>query len=184
VVKNDWVIRYGDIMINNVIVPIIVAAATGWFSSKLAYRKEVKQTVYEKRQELYMEIFSMLEQLQRQPYLVFDYDRFVQTFYQMSAKAKLYASDNVLILLTPFIDEVLNTWDGYSDLFLSENAEIELQNRKENATKTVTCSIEQIEHEFNQDTDAYMERNLIPKEGIINLLDKLALQIRSELKTK
>jgi hypothetical protein len=47
-------------LLNSIFIPIIVAAITGYFSSKIAYINEVKQTVYEKRQEFYTDIFSIL----------------------------------------------------------------------------------------------------------------------------
>jgi hypothetical protein len=69
-------------------------------------------------------------------------------------------------------------------LFVSENAEIELQKYKEATSENGTISEEQIESEFIQMEEIYKEKNLIPKEMINKLLDDLSMQIRNELKTK
>ena len=166
------------------IVSIIAAAITGWISGKQAYRKEIKKSIYEEKQKLYIEIFSLMEQLQYKPYLIYNYDQFIQPFRQIKAKTNLYASREVLAILIPFNNKVMAIWNRYTELFESEEANKELQNRQEYEKEINGTSPDQTEWEFQQEADHYMETNLISKDEVIDFLNSLSTQIRSELKTE
>ena len=84
-----------DVLISAVI-SVVVAALTGWFTAKQSYRKEIKKTVYEERQKLYIELFSLLEKLQNRPFLIYNYEQFIQPFRLIKARTNLYASRKVL----------------------------------------------------------------------------------------
>lgn len=166
------------------IISIIIAAITGWISGKQAYRREIKKSIYEERQKLYIEIFSLLEQLQYRPYLIYNYEQFIQPFRLIKTKTNLYASREVLAILVPFNDKVMTLWNRYSELFDSEEAVKELQNRQEYEKEINGTSLEQTEWEFQQEADHYMETNLISRDEVMGFLNSLSTQIRSELKTE
>lgn len=166
------------------IISIVIAAITGWISGKQAYRKEIKKSIYEERQKLYIEIFSLMEQLQYKPYLIYNYEQFILPFRQIKAKTNLYASREVLAILIPFNDKVMALWNQYTELFESEEANKELQNRQEYEKEINGTSPDQTEWEFQQEADHYMETNLISKDEVIAFLNSLSTQIRSELKTE
>ena len=67
------------------LVSIFIAGITGWISAKQAYRREIRKSVYEKRQELYIEVFELFEKLQNNPYLVYNYEQFIQPLNQIKA---------------------------------------------------------------------------------------------------
>lgn len=75
-------------------------------------------------------------------------------------------------------------WAKYTDLYDSEKAEIELSNRKELLAEEYNESPELIEYEFEQNAELFTENNLITECEITDILDRLAIQIRAELKTK
>ena len=75
-------------------------------------------------------------------------------------------------------------WNKYTELFESEDAEKELQARQDYAKETEGLSAEQIEWEFQQEAEMFMEQNLISEEEITDLLNNLSTQVRSELKTE
>lgn len=165
-------------------ISIIVASVTGWFSAKQSYSKEIKKSIYEERQKLYIEIFSLLEQLQRTPYLIYNSEQFIQPFRQAKAKTNLYASREVLNILIPLNTRIMEIWNKYIDLFESEEAEKALENRRYEAEEKGDTPVEQIELEFEYEVELYMEQNLIPTEEIDDYLNSLATQIRAELKTE
>lgn len=165
-------------------ISIIVAAITGWITAKQSYSREIKKSIHEERQKLYIEIFELLEQLQRFPYLIFNDDGFVQRFRTMSARTKLYASKKVLNIISPFIGDAMDTWKKYNELYRSEAAEQELHNRQYEAEETDGISAEQIEYEFDKEAELFMDQHIIPNDRTAKLLDVLSAQIRSELRTK
>ena len=172
-----------DVLISAVI-SVVVAALTGWFTAKQSYRKEIKKTVYEERQKLYIELFSLLEKLQNRPFLIYNYEQFIQPFRLIKARTNLYASRKVLEILIPFNNRVMVFWNKYTELFESEDAEKELQARQDYAKETEGLSAEQIEWEFQQEAEMFMEQNLISEEEFTDMLNNLSTQVRSELKTE
>ena len=166
------------------LVSIFIAGITGWISAKQAYRREIRKSVYEKRQELYIEIFELFEKLQNNPYLVYNYEQFIQPFNQIKARTNLYASRKVLKILTPFNKRIKELWNKYYNLFESENALEELQNRQYEAELGGNVSDDQVEWKFQLEADMYEEKNLISGEEIADVLERLSKQVREELKTE
>ena len=165
------------------IISIIISAISGWFSAKQSYAKEIQKSVYEKREELYIKMFELIELLHKSPIIQYNTKKLIKPLRRLNAKANLYASREVLKIFTPFYERVLEEWDKYTDLYDSEKAERELSNRKVQAVED-NESVEQIEHEFNQEAESYMENHLLTEAEITDALKKLATQIRLELKTE
>ena len=168
----------------NAAISIIVAAIVGWVSAKQSYNKGIRKTIYEERQKLYIETFELLEQLQHTPYIMFNTEKFVQPFRKIKARANLYASREVLDILKPFNDKIVDIRDRYIEAYESEAALKELEGRKLIAEESGDTTTEQVEWEFQQEADAFMERNVIHQDEIDEVLRKLAFQIRAELKTE
>lgn len=166
------------------LVSIFIAGITGWISAKQAYRREIRKSVYEKRQELYIEVFELFEKLQNNPYLVYNYEQFIQPLNQIKARTNLYASRKVLEILTPFNKRIKELWNKYYNLFESENALEELQNCKYEAELEGNVSDDQVERKFQLEADMYEEKNLISGEEIADVLERLSKQVREELKTE
>lgn len=165
-------------------IAIVVAAISGWISAKQSYAKEIQKSVYEKRDNLYVEIFDLLEHLHKSPFLLYNTKEFIIPLRGLKAKANLYASKEALAIFTPFYDKVLTIWTMYTDLYDSEKAEIELSNRKALLAEECNESPERIEYEFEQSAELFIENNLIAEDEITDILDRLAIQIRKELKTE
>lgn len=168
----------------SVVIPIVISGITGCISGILTYRKEIKKAIYEEKQKLYIDIISLLEQLQYKPQLIYDYEQFIQPLRQIRAKTNFYASRDVLEVLIPFNDRIMTLWHRYTDLFNSERALEELYNRQEYEKEIDGTSPEQVEWEFQQQEGSYIEANLISKDEIIVFLNNLSMTIRSELKTE
>lgn len=165
------------------IISVVVAVITSYISVKLTYSNEIQKNVYSEKENLYVEIFELIEQLQLNPYLVYSTEKFIQHLRLIKVKTNLYASREVLDILVPFYSKVMSIWSKYTDLYTSENAEKILQGRKFSADES-GLEDERIELEFQQESELFMENNLIETEEITNFLNNLAIQIRSELKTE
>lgn len=150
----DW-----ETTIISSLITIIVAAVSGWISAKQSYSKEIQRSVYEEREKLYIEIFELFELLHKSPFLLYNTKKLIEPLRGLNAKANLYASEKVLAIFTPFYDNVLARWDKYTDLYNSETAESELNNRKALLCKDGDTSAEKIEHEFEQEAALFMEKS-------------------------
>lgn len=166
------------------VVSVVVSLISGWIAAKIAYSKEIKTAIYEKRQSLYIEIFELLETLERNPNILFNYELFIHPMQQVSAKTYLYSSADVLCIIKPFFNKVIEVWNRYVSLFASEAAEKELQNRIILAIDSGELSAEQVELEFEQEAVLFKEKNKIPSKEVYAVLERLSVQIRQELKTK
>ena len=159
------------------------SVVAGWVSVKLTYNTEIKKTIYEKRQDFYVELFALFEQLQQEPELVYNSIKFIQPLRHIKAETNLYASREVLNITIPFYQEIMAVWKNYIELYESEKALKELSNRQ-TIDKECGISPEETEWRFIQEAESYMAENLISDERINEFLNMLATQIRTELKTE
>lgn len=175
----DWVT-----MIASAIISLLVAVISSWFSAKRAYEKEIQKSVYEERENLYVEMFRLLEHLQKSPVLLYNTKEFINPLRGLNAKANLYASKEVLVIFNPLYKRILTIWDKYTDLYDSEKAETELSNRRALFAEEGNESPERIEYEFEQEAELFMGSHQITESEIADILNNLAIQIRTELKTE
>lgn len=168
----------------SVVLQIFISSIVGWVSAKISYRMEIKKGIYEKRQELYTDIFLELEKLQKNPYLIFNNEDFIHALYQISARAKLYASKGILKTLNPFLDNIIERRMQYINLYESEKAMNELDNRIQEKEADSDYIKGSVEEEFCREAELYIENHVISENEIIKTIDNLSSQIRKELKTK
>ena len=164
-----------EILINTTIT-IIISAITGYFSSKIAYNREIKRRIYDEREKTYIALFKLIEKLKGNPFLVYNSTEFLIPFSEIKAKLNLYASQEVLNIIVPFNDKVNEISTRYFDLFDSVEAH-----------KTKAARLEQedaTELELLQEEELYMENNVIDKEYVNEMFSRLISQIRQELKTE
>lgn len=175
----DW-----ETTIISSVIAIVVAAISGWISAKQSYAKEIQKSIYKERENLYVEMFRLLEHLQKSPMLLYNTKDFINPLRELNARVNLYASKEVLVIFNLFYNRILTIWNKYTDLYDSEKAEIELSNRKALLAEECNESPERIEYEFEQSAGLFMENNLIAEGEITDILDRLAILIRIELKTE
>lgn len=163
-------------LIFSIIVPIVISIITAYFSTKIAYNKEVQKRIYDEREKTYIELFELVEKLKKNSYLVFNSTDFLIPFGELNARLKLYASQNVINVVSPLYDKIYNTSEKYFDLFDSAEGQRIKENfiEHENAT----------EYELQNNEELYMENNVIDSEYVKKVLNDLIYQIRKELKTK
>ena len=164
-----------EILINAAIT-IIISAITGYFSSKIAYNREIKRRIYDEREKAYITLFKLVEKLKGNPFLVYNSTEFLIPFGEIKAKLNLYASQEVLNIVAPFNDKVNEISKKYFELIDSVEAHRTKEARLEQEDVT--------ELELLQEVELYMENNVIDKEYVIDVFLSLISQIRQELKTE
>ena len=97
----------------SIFTPAAISAITAWFSTKIAYLNEVQKRVYDERERTYIILFELIEKLKRNPYLVFNSTDFLIPFGELNAKLKLYASQNVINMVSPLYDKICDISEKY-----------------------------------------------------------------------
>jgi hypothetical protein len=164
-----------EILINAAIT-IIISAITGYFSSKIAYNREIKRRIYDEREKAYITLFKLIEKLKGNLFLVYNSTEFLIPFGEIKAKLNLYASQEVLNIVSPFNDKVNEISKKYFELFDSVEAHRTKEARLEQEDVT--------ELELLQEEELYMEKNVIDKDYVDEVFLSLISQIRQELKTE
>lgn len=180
----DWTTIDWTTTIASAAISLLVATISGWISAKQSYAKEIQKSVYEEREKLYIEIFKLIELLHKSPLLLYNTKKFIEPLRGLNAKVNLYASKEILTIFTPFYHNVLTSWNKYTEMFDSEEAESELYNRKTLLSEEDNMSVERIEYEFEQEAELFMKSHLIAEDELVDILNRLATQIRAELKTE
>lgn len=159
-----------------VISTIIIAAITGYISSKIAYGREIERRIYIEREMVYVDLFELLEKLKRNPYLVFNSIKFLDPFVKLKARLNLYASQEIIDIISPLNDKICDISEEYFARFDSIEGEMIKENRIEYENTT--------ELELQQEEVLYMEKNVIDSIYVEDVLCCLISQIRQELKTE
>lgn len=163
-------------IIINAIISIIVAGITGYFSAKITFKVEIKRKIYTEREETYIELFKLVDQLRHNPYLVFNSNDFLCPFKEVKARLNLYASRDVHNIITPLNEIILDISSKYFELFDSPEALSVKEARIEHDGVT--------EAELQQEEELYLDQNVIDKSFVEKVLIDLIAKIRQELKIK
>lgn len=167
------------------VVSIVFAAVTGYIAAQQAYKGEIKKSIYEKREKLYVDLFTLLDSLQRNPGIMYNYSKFITEYKQIRAKSYLYASDEVLRLLIPFNDKLSHYWQTYEKLYSDNEINREIDKRLYEAEENGQTFIrDEIEYILNQEEERFIEENQLSIGSIQEIMQDLSLQIRKELKSK
>lgn len=167
------------------VLSMIIAAITGWITARQTYKGEIKKSVYEEREKLYVELFSILDNLHRHPDILYDFSKFIMEYKLIWAKANLYASEDVLHVMRPFNVKLNEYWNRYNTIYSDEQIEREIQRRLyEDEQEGNNIQRSEIEFLINQEEEYFLRNNLINPEDIQKLMEALSYQIRKELMTK
>ena len=158
------------------IITIVIAAITGYISSKIAYNREIKRRIYDEREKAYIALFEFVEKLKKNPFLIYNSTEFLIPFGEIKAKLNLYASQEVLNIVTPLNDNINEISKKYFEFFDSVEAHRTKEARLEQEDAT--------ELELLREEEVYMENNVIDKVYVNEVFSNLISQIRKELKTE
>jgi len=167
-----------------VIITIIGVIASGfiaWLTSRLTSKatlnSAIKKTVYEKRENAYIALFDLMQVITDHPYYIFNYDKVILPFNNLRTQLNLYASQDLLDIMEPFYTKLKRVYEGYSEDWLSEDSYMRNSARPDHGDVSELDLLEEKEQ------DQYMEKNMIPPDETLNIIDKLVKQMRQELKT-
>lgn len=162
-------------LIVNTIITIFVAIFTAKITTQITYNSEIKKSIYQEREKAYILLFQMVEKLNRNPYLIYNFADFIIPLRKLKARLNLYASQKVLDIITPLNEKICDSSEKYSELFNSPEA-LDIRNsRLENGEIT--------ELELQHEEEIYMDNNVIERKFVEEIFLDLITQIRSELKT-
>ena len=63
-----------------IIISSVLAVIAGYLSGNQAYKREIKKSIYEEREKLYVELFVLLDNLQRYPEIMYDFTKFIKEY--------------------------------------------------------------------------------------------------------
>lgn len=84
-------------------ISLIVALLTSWFTSKLAFKSDIKKYLHSKRETLYFDLCNHLDKLLMEQSLVYD-KAYKEILYSFKPKVKLVASKKVIDGYRQFIN--------------------------------------------------------------------------------
>lgn len=167
------------------VMSVIMAAITGWITARQTYRGEIKKSVYEEREKLYVNLFSILSNLQRYPDILYDYSKFIMEYKLIWAKTNLYASEDVLHIMQPFNLKLNEYWNRYNTIYSDEQIEREIEKRLyEDEQEGNNRQRSEIEFLINQEEEYFLKNNQINPADVQKIMEALSYQIRKELMTK
>ena len=168
-------------MIENIVIPIVsvvlsgmVSIAVAFLTAKLTSDNEMKRTVREKRQILYIECYEILTKIKNNPYMVFDYDT-VSALKDLVAKVNLIASKHAIESLRPLYEQINITYINYSDRFDSEESILQRMAKEEFENAN--------EADFEQERNIYEEEHLINKQWYEKELATVVAAMRKDVGT-
>ena len=164
----------GEIIIAllGVILSIILAIVT----SKLTLRQEVKKRIYERREQVYIKCFDLLQEVKDNPYLVFNNKEFFIQIKGLRTELKLFASNDVIEIIEPFYEKAKKTIEEYWVLFDGEEYETQKNARMEHDNLT--------ELDFKQEEENYMRSHFIDKVFVETTITSLVLAMRKDMGTR
>lgn len=95
---DDW-----KMLLLTTFISLIVALLTSWFTSKLAFKSDIKKYLHSKRETLYFDLCNHLDKLLMDQSLVYD-NEYKTTLYLFKPKVKLIGSKKVIDGYKKFIN--------------------------------------------------------------------------------
>ena len=106
------------LIITNLIIPITVS----YITARTTLSRTIKKQIYDKRETVYFELFQLLDNLLKNPYLVYQHKEFVLPLTNMRIKLKLFASQKLINKFERLYDAILTTFERYQEKYRSETA--------------------------------------------------------------
>ena len=167
------------------LIATVIAIITGWITARQTYKGEIKKSVYEEREKLYVDLFNILDNLQRHPDILYDSLNFVTEYKLIWAKVNLYASEDVLHIMQSFNVKLNEYWNRYNTIYSDEQIEREIEKRLYEDEQEGKCTQRsEIEFLINQEEEYFLRNNQINPADIQKIMETLSYQIRKELMTK
>lgn len=152
----------------------IVAGIISFITTKNTFKYEIKRKIYDEREETYILLFNLIDQLRNNPFLVFNTNDFLKPLNEAKARANLYASQEVLDIIKPLNNKIIEISNEYFQKYCSLDSINYHDDCKEYEGTT--------DADLIQEEEEYIEQNVIDISFVENVLGNYVLQIRQELK--
>ena len=164
------------IILSSGLMPICIAVITAFIASRLTTNREVKKSLYIKREETYVELFTLLLSLNERPQLVYDYSHFIKPLSDLRTRLRLFASQAVINLFESFFNTFNEVYTSYMNRFKTEEYEMEKIARRAHDNET--------ELDFQNEEEEYRNSHLLDSKYVEKTLETLALAMRKDMGAK
>lgn len=164
------------LLLINGTITVVVATITAVITSLLTQKQDIKKQIYTKRESLYINLFDLLNKLQKDNFLVFNYNEFVTPLTELWSELSLYASQELLDILKPLLESIQKTANDFWNLYSGEQYEIQKQIRKND--------FEETEDQFVLEEKKYMQDHCIDSQYLQSTLKELIAIMRNDMGIK
>jgi hypothetical protein len=164
---------------------VFISVVVAWITAHLTYRNEISKKVYGKREKVYIECFSLLEELRSDRNMVFE-NTFFDKFNEIKPRIKMYSSNKMIELVTNFFNElatIKNKFDIEDKAFNERYTEYPPNGRDELEMSDNTEGTLNYE-EYKIAKDKYCYNNMPDKGFIDEKISEIITEIRKSMKTK
>ena len=158
--------------ISNIIIPVIVAFAT----AKITLRQDIRQRIYEKREENYLELYNLLLKLEDNPYLIYNNVEMVNRLQNLWPKLNVFASSELIETFKPLYKKIEAIAEEYWNLFSGPDYENRKSIQMEYEDKT--------EQDFEHEEVLYQETHLLDNEYFSKKIVEIVNLIKKDMGTR
>ena len=158
------------LIITNLIIPITVS----YITARTTLSRTIKKQIYDKRETVYFELFQLLDNLLKNPYLVYQHKEFVLPLTNMRIKLKLFASQKLINKFERLYDAILTTFERYQEKYRSETALSTNEARKSEGDVT--------EQGLLDEEESYCKKHLLNEELLSERIEEIITAMRKDLK--
>lgn len=161
------------------IITVCVSVITAFFTSSITFRKEINKQLYQRREDIYIELFSILEKLNKDPYLVFNAAKMVKPLEEIYLKTEIFASKQVRQDVKLLYEKVTKIFNDYCDKFDGEeNWSIEQARLEEGDVTEMGLQQE----EENYCTDKFESEQI--EKTVKKLYRRIVSSMRKDMRTR
>lgn len=160
------------LIITNLIIPITVS----YITARTTLSRTIKKQIYDKRETVYFELFQLLDNLLKNPYLVYQHKEFVLPLTNMRIKLKLFASQKLINKFERLYDAILTTFERYQEEYCSETAFFTNEARKSEGNVT--------EQELLAEEESYRKKHLLDEKLLSKRIEEITTAMRKDLKVE
>lgn len=157
------------------VISLLISVVTAYVTSKLTLCHDQKKEIYTRREEVYAELFDLLQRLKNEPSIQFNRKEFILPFENLRPRINLFASQNIVNKSESIYDEVKTTFDEYCRLFDGEEYVMQ---------KIIGIQNGKTELEFDQQEEMYINNHLLEPTQLAKTIDQLVADMRKDIGSK
>ncbi|MCT4632905.1 MAG: hypothetical protein N4A76_09225 [Firmicutes bacterium] len=170
------------------IITILLAIITAWITGKITFKSDIKKYLHSKRQEIYISLFELLDQLINDQSLVYN-DSFKSSLMKFKPRLKLVASKSV-IKHYEILYKLYMSYQSELKKFVDDNspynkdyAIIKAPDENGNIIEYDNLTKDDVK-QFNYDLEEFKNINIARAQEFIEFINNLANQMRKDIGNK